>query len=85
MDTLLVMDIVRFAQQQTYDYLILLAGDHDLAEAIKTAQELGRSVFVAAPAGTKVPSEVNRLADEMLWLTEPVLKRMLIKAEEENS
>jgi uncharacterized LabA/DUF88 family protein len=77
-DTLLVMDMVRLAQQGSYDYAVLVAGDRDLAEAIRTAQEFGRSVFVAAPHNIKVSREVACLSDEMLWLTEPILKRMLL-------
>jgi uncharacterized LabA/DUF88 family protein len=79
-DTLIVMDLVRMAQQGTYDYVVLLAGDQDLAEAIRTAQDFGRLVLVAAPKGTRISPEIGRLADEVLWLTEPVLKEMLVSA-----
>lgn len=80
-DTLLVMDLVRFAQQHTYDYTILVSGDRDLAEAIRAAQGFGRSVLVAAPVETRISPEIGRLADEVLWLTEIVLRRMLTSAE----
>lgn len=84
-DTLIVMDLMRFAQQRTCDYIILLAGDRDLAEPVRSAQELGCSVLIAAPIGTKLSPEISRLSDETLWLTQPMLKRFLLPAGDDGS
>ena len=80
-DTLLVMDLVRHAQQKTYDYAVLVAGDQDLSEAIRTAQDFGSAVLIAAPKGTHISQELLHLSDEMLWLTPTILKPMLLSTE----
>ncbi|MGH8906868.1 MAG: NYN domain-containing protein [Egibacteraceae bacterium] len=42
-DTLVTLDLVRLAQRNAYDTAILIAGDRDLAEAIRTAQDSGKA------------------------------------------
>lgn len=57
------------------------AGDQDLAEAIRTAQDFGSAVIIAAPMGTHISHELLHLSDEMLWLTPTILKPMLLPTE----
>lgn len=76
-DTLIALDLVRLAQRRAYDRAVLLAGDRDLAEAVRTAQDEGRSVWVATPDRRSVAGEVLQLADSVLDLPEDALRDML--------
>ena len=75
-DTLIVLDLVRLGQQGTYDTAILVAGDRDLAEAVRTAQDAGRRVVLAHPEGAGVAQELRQLADHVLEIGIPHLTRM---------
>jgi len=75
-DTLIVLDLVRLGQQGTYDTAILVAGDRDLAEAVRTAQDAGRRVVLAHPAGAGVAQELRQLTDHVLEIGIPRLTRM---------
>lgn len=77
MDVLLALDFVRLAERGAYDTAVLLAGDRDLAEAIRTAQDAGRQVIVATPPRASVAAEVAQLADEVLDLREGILRELL--------
>jgi len=76
-DTLIVLDLVRLAQRRAYDTALLLAGDRDLAEAVRVAQDEGRRIVVAHPAGSGVATELRQLADEVLTISIDDLKTML--------
>ncbi|GII65628.1 hypothetical protein Skr01_57130 [Sphaerisporangium krabiense] len=67
-DTLIVLDMMRFVQQNACDTIVLVAGDRDLAEAIRAVQQLGCRVILAHPAGAPVAQELRNLADEqVIW------------------
>ena len=56
---------------------LLIAGDRDLAEAVRTAQDFGVRVVIAVPPGQGLADELRRLADEVVAIEEPVLRGML--------
>lgn len=76
-DTLIALDLVRLAGRAAFDTAILVAGDRDLAEAVRAAQDFGRRVVIATPRRRSVAKELARLADEIVDLDEPVLRAML--------
>lgn len=76
-DSLIVLDLVRLAQSGAYDIAVLVAGDRDLAGAVRAVQDQGKNVIIAAPEGKGISSELLRLADDLLHLNGPILKNML--------
>lgn len=79
-DTLIVLDMVRLAQLNAYDTLLLLAGDTDLAEAVKTVQDYGKRVIIARPEKCGNASDLFDLADESVILTADTLRHLLLPA-----
>lgn len=65
-DTLITLDLVRLAQQGAYGTGVLISGDRDLAEAVRTAQSLGRRIVVAYPSGDAIATELRQLADRVV-------------------
>ena len=76
-DTLIALDLVRLAGRSAFDTAVLIAGDRDLAEAVRSAQDFGRRVVVAAPSGRSVAKELVQLADEIVDLDEATVGAML--------
>lgn len=76
-DTLIVLDMVRLAQRRAYDTAVLVAGDRDLADAVRVVQDEGRRVILAHPNGGPVASELRQLADEVCQLTYEELTQMV--------
>lgn len=64
-DTRITLDIVRLAQRQVFDAAILVAGDRDLAEPVRLAQEEGCRMILAVPEGGSVAWELRQIADEV--------------------
>jgi uncharacterized LabA/DUF88 family protein len=75
-DTRITLDLVRLAQNRAYDVGVLVAGDRDLAEPVRVAQDEGRRIIVAAPEGASIASELKQLADEIVVLAPALLKTM---------
>ncbi|WP_406106804.1 NYN domain-containing protein [Micromonospora globbae] len=75
-DTLLVLDMLRLVQQNACDALVLMAGDRDLAEAVRTVQQLGATVIVAHPESAPVSDELRDLADERIRWSEDLTRRL---------
>lgn len=69
--------LVRLAGRSAFDTAVLIAGDRDLAEAVRSAQDFGRRVVVAAPSGRSVAKELVQLADEIVDLDEATVGAML--------
>jgi uncharacterized LabA/DUF88 family protein len=80
-DTLIVLDLVRLGQEASYDTAVLVAGDRDLAEAVRTAQDAGRRVVLAHPEGAGVAQELRQLADHVVEIGVPHLSRMFATPE----
>jgi uncharacterized LabA/DUF88 family protein len=75
-DTLIALDLVRLAQRHVFETAVLIAGDRDLAEPVRVAQDAGRRVIVAIPEGGGIATELAQLADEVRHLGEDELRRM---------
>jgi uncharacterized LabA/DUF88 family protein len=69
--------MVRLAQRHAYDVGVLIAGDRDLAEPVRVAQDEGRRIVVAVPEGAGLAVELKQLADEVVELTKADLAQML--------
>jgi uncharacterized LabA/DUF88 family protein len=69
-DTRITLDLVRLAQRRVFDTAIVIAGDRDLAEPVRVAQDEGRRVIVAVPKGAGLAQELKQIADEV-WTIEP--------------
>ena len=76
-DTLIALDLVRLASRSAYTTAVLVAGDRDLAEAIRTAQDYGARIVIATPNQQSVAREVVQLADEVIDIAEDSLRPML--------
>lgn len=75
-DTLLVLDLIRLAQQGDIDTAVLIAGDGDFTEAVRFAQNLGTRVSIATPNRHSVSRELSRLADNIIDLDQDTLNKM---------
>ena len=71
-DTLIALDMVRLAGRFGYSTAVLVAGDRDLAEAVRAAQDFGAQVFVATPNRASVARELAQLADDVIHIPETV-------------
>lgn len=75
-DTRITLDIVRLAQRRVYTAAILVAGDRDLAEPVRVAQDEGCLMFVAIPTGGGLAPELRQLADEVVCLEKTELETL---------
>lgn len=73
----IVLDIVRLAERGSYESLILMAGDGDLADAVKEAQDLGREVILAFPDKEGVSPTLLKLADQAVLFEKEMLSRFI--------
>lgn len=78
-DTLFVLDLLQHAQQGVYDTAVLIAGDRDFEGAVRAAQDLGKRMFLAAPAGTEgsISSALRHVADGFISIDEKACLKML--------
>jgi uncharacterized LabA/DUF88 family protein len=67
-DTRITLDLVALAQRHAYDVGVLIAGDRDLAEPVRVAQEQGRRIIVAIPGGAGIAMELRQIADRVIML-----------------
>lgn len=82
-DTRLTLDLVRLAQRRVYDTALLLAGDRDLAEPVRVAQDEGAFVTLAAPLRAGIANELRQLVDLHVKLDADDLRTMLdVRGEE---
>lgn len=78
-DMRLGVDVLSAAAKDMYDAAVLVSGDGDLAEAVKSVKELGRHVEVAAFPKNRA-YELVQAADVSRDLTVAELKPLLIRA-----
>ena len=78
-DTLIALDMVRFASQKVFDIAVLISGDQDLAGAVQTTQDMGRRVVIATPNEGSVSKELKKLADAVITLDKKDLQKMIVK------
>lgn len=83
-DTLIALDLVRLAQRRVFDTAVLVAGDRDLAEPVRVAQDEGRRVIVAIPERGGIAAELAQLADEVRYIGEEDLRKMFSVTESRN-
>ncbi len=76
-DTLITLDMVRLASRSAFEVAIVISGDRDLAEVIRTVQDYGIRVLIATPNRASVASEVLQLADDVIDITEDDIRKML--------
>lgn len=63
-DTLLVLDMVRLAQARAFDIALVVAGDRDLAEAMRViADDYARQVAHYSVVGSDPAKELRQVAD----------------------
>ena len=62
-DTLITLDLVRLAGRSIFGHAILISGDRDLAEPVRTAQDYGVRVVIATPGLRGLAQELRQLAD----------------------
>ena len=77
-DALIVLDLVRLAQKGIYSTAVLLAGDRDLLEAMRAAQDEGVLVILAHPVRAGVDPDLRRAADASLVIEEDQLREFLL-------
>ena len=75
--TLITLDLVRLASRRVFDTAVLISGDRNLAEAVRTVQDLGSQVVIATPDRYSVAREVVKLADHIIEIDEEDLHRIL--------
>jgi uncharacterized LabA/DUF88 family protein len=64
-DTLLVLDLVRLAQLRAFDIALIIAGDRDLAEALRVvADDHARRVILFSVEGSPPARELVQAADD---------------------
>lgn len=80
-DTRITLDMVRLAQRGVYSAGILIAGDRDLAEPLRVAQDEGCRMFVMIPEGGGLAPELAQLADEVAPVSKAELE-LLFEIEE---
>jgi uncharacterized LabA/DUF88 family protein len=76
-DSLIVLDLVRLAGRGVCSTAVLIAGDRDLAEAVRTAQDFGVRVVVVVPTGQGLADELACLADEVKTMDDSAIRSML--------
>ena len=76
-DTLIVLDMVRLAGRSAFSVAVLIAGDRDLAEVVRTVQDFGIRAIIATPNRNSVAGEVAQLADRIIDIQEADCRDML--------
>lgn len=76
-DTLIALDMVRLAGRGAFGLAVLVSGDRDLAEVVRTVQDYGISVIVVTPNRRSVAGDVLQIADGIVEIPSGELKRML--------
>ena len=77
-DTLMTLDMVRLASRSVFDAAVLISGDGDLLEVIRTVQDDGARVLIVSPNPSRsVAREVAQLADDVIELPKDDIEKML--------
>ena len=76
-DTLIALDMVRLAGRSVFSSAVVIAGDRDLAEVIRAAQDFGIRVLIATPNRDSVAREVAQLADGLIDISLEEIQLML--------
>ena len=76
-DTLMTLDMVRLASRSAFETAVVISGDRDLAEVVRTVQDYGVRVLVATPNRSTVATEVVQLADGLIDIGKTHIRAML--------
>ena len=76
-DTLIALDMVRLAGRSAFSTAVLIAGDRDMAEVVRTVQDFGIRAVIATPNRRSVADELAQLADYVVDIREDDCKKML--------
>lgn len=76
-DDALATDLRQMADKGSYEVALLVAGDLDFLNAVKDAQDLGKSVVLVAPQGARVARELQAKADDLHWWNADTIARIL--------
>lgn len=76
-DTLIALDMVRLAGRSAFSAAVLIAGDRDLAEVVRTVQDFGIRAIIATPNRQSVAAELAQLADGVIEIQEDDCRKML--------
>jgi uncharacterized LabA/DUF88 family protein len=77
-DTLIVLDLVRMAQLGAFDTAMIVAGDADLAEAVRViADDYARRVILYSVEGSAPAKKLLQAADDHQVLTGVWLRRVI--------
>jgi uncharacterized LabA/DUF88 family protein len=70
--------MVQMAERGTYTEAVLVAGDRDLVEAVRLAQDAGARVVIATPNRMSVAQELAQVADEVVVIDQAALQSMVV-------
>ena len=76
-DTLIALDMVRLAGRSAFSVAVLVAGDRDLAEVVRTVQDFGIRAIIATPNRNSVAGELKQLADSVIEIQKDDCQKML--------
>ena len=76
-DTLIALDMVRLAGRSAYSTAVLVSGDQDFAEVIRTVQDFGVRALIATPNPATVARDLTQLADGLIVIDADAVRNML--------
>ena len=76
-DTLITLDMVRLASLPAFEAAVVIAGDGDLVEVIRTVQDHGVRVLIVTPNPGSVARKVAQFADDVIELPKEEIVKML--------
>ncbi|HZQ26321.1 MAG TPA: NYN domain-containing protein [Acidimicrobiales bacterium] len=77
-EILLAVDLIRLAHEASYDVAFLLAGEEDLAQAVRLAQgQFGRAVALVSLGGVALGPELRTSADQVITMSTHDVRQLL--------
>jgi NYN domain len=76
-DTLIVIDLVRYADRRAMGRALVLAGDGDLVPAVQVAREAGVLITLVTPSRHSVSAKLRELADRLIEIPASDLRAIL--------
>jgi uncharacterized LabA/DUF88 family protein len=76
-DTLITMDLIGRSQLNSYDWALVITGDRDLVDPVRSIQDNGHRVVLAAPTGAGIAPQLRRRADKFVTIDKPTLQQFL--------
>jgi uncharacterized LabA/DUF88 family protein len=76
-DTLITMDLIGHSRSHSYEWALLIAGDHDLVDPVRSVENDGHRVVVAVPEGAGIAPTLRRRADKFVTIDQSSLRSFL--------